>query len=853
MKKLILLSLVLLTGGSISFAQLKADHLLTENLVNPQNIDAVQPRFSWQLRTAQKEILQTAYEIKVNEGKRTVWSSGKVNSAGSVYVSYKGHPLQSGHKYNWQVRGWNNKNNASAFSEPAFFRIGLLSASLFSSAKWISPAYTEDTARRACPVFRKTFGAVASVQSAKLYITALGLYEATLNGKRIGDAYFTPGFTSYNNRLQYQVYDVTKMIGRSGNVIEVTVGEGWYRGVFRNAKSDHERNIYGSEAGLLAELVIVYKDGTENKIVSDGSWICAEGPVRYSELYDGEMFDAGFVVKNWTPVNIPEHSKTMLVPSDKEPVRKQETFKPIKIITTPKGEQVIDFGQNMAGWVNIKVRGKKGDTIRLSHAEVLDKEGNFFTANLRTAKATDIYILKGEGIEIFEPHFTYHGFRYVKLEGCKAAESECIAVALYSDLKKTGTFECSDPMINRLHKNIEWSLNSNFFEIPTDCPQRSERLGWTGDAQIIARTACYLRDARSFYNSWLKDLAFEQGKNGGVPTYIPTGMPKRDSVYGVAGWSDAAVMIPCLLFDVYGDTSVLEQQYAGMKAWVDYVQSMSPDDLWKARGYGDWYARGDSTSLHFLDQCFYAWSAQLLIGPALVLRKRQDVIKYADLSKRVREAFLRTYGAFDTKATSTQTAYLLALAFNLLPHHARQEIADKLANNIRANNYHLATGLIGTPYLLPVLTKYGYTDLAYRLLKQTGCPSWLYPVTKGATTIWEKWDAIQPDGTVQATSFNHYAYGAVGQWLYEAVAGIRSAAPGYKQIVIEPHIGGGLTWAKGSFTCKYGKIVSEWKLEADKVVMHVEIPAGTRATVYVPGKEKIIVKAGKYVFYGINK
>lgn len=717
-------------------------------------------------------------------------------------------------------------------------------------ANWISPSYKEKENKRACPVFRKDFNITSTIQSATLYITALGLYEANLNGKRIGDAYFTPGFTSYNNRLQYQVYDVTKMMTRSNNRMEVAVGEGWYRGVFRNANSDKEQNIYGSEAGLLVKLAITYKDGRKQQIISDNSWLSAESPIRYSELYDGELLDAGFVINDWRPVKMLDHSKAILIPSETAPVKKHEVFKPVKLFITPVGDQVIDFGQNLAGWVQLKVKGKKGDTIRVAHAEVLDKEGNFYTDNLRSAKATDTYILKGGAVETLEPHFTYHGFRYAKLEGCKMDDNTYLAIALYTDLKKTGTFACSDPLINRLHQNIEWSINSNFFEIPTDCPQRSERLGWTGDAQIIASTACYLRDVRTFYNKWLKDLAVEQGNNGGVPTYIPTGMPKGDNNYGVAGWSDAAVIIPSILYDVYGDTASLKQQYISMKAWVDYIQSVSKDDLWKARGYGDWYAQGDSTSLPFIDQCFYAWSTQLLVKAAIVLKKSDDMVKYTDLSNRIKKAFLKTYGAFDKKATSTQTAYLLALAFNILPPDTRQAIADKLAEKIRSNNIHLSTGLLGTPYILPVLTKYGYTNLAYQLLQQTTCPSWLYPITKGATTIWEKWDAIKPDGTVQATSFNHYSYGAVGQWLYESIVGIKAAAPGYKEIIIQPHIGGDLTWAKGSYDCKYGKIVSEWKIVSGKIIMHIEIPAGTTATIYIPGMGVKKVASGKYNFVG---
>lgn len=540
-----------------------------------------------------------------------------------------------------------------------------------------------------------------------------------------------------------------------------------------------------------------------------------------------------------------------LVPTISEPVKEAEKFKPVHYLLTPKGEQVIDFGQNLAGWVACKISGKAGDTIRISHAEMLDKEGNFFTQNLRAAKATDIYILKGAKKEYLKPHFTWHGFRYVKVEGCSAQQNDFTAIALYSALSKTGNFTCSNPALNQLQHNIEWSLKSNLLDIPTDCPQRSERLGWTGDAHIICRTAGFNFNIKLFFTKWLQDLKADQLPNGSVPGVIPDMYRKTGRNNGIAGWSDAAVIIPWTLYQLYADTAILREQYPSMRNWVNYIESRSKNDLWIDNGYGDWLAPGDSTSLPLIDQCFWAYSTQLLIQTAQVLGNTADVEKYNQMLKQVKTAFLQHYINADGKMlTPTQTAYVLALHFDMLPDSFKTRAAERLSELVWLNNNHLSTGFLGTPYLLHALSNNGYTDVAFNLLNQDSCPSWLYPVKMGATTIWEKWDAIRPDSTVQATSFNHYAYGAVGDWLYQVVAGINMAAPGYKKIIINPHPGGGLTWVNASYECLYGKIVSNWKLKNGKCKMQVEIPPGTTATIYIPGKTSIEVKAGKYKFEG---
>src|SRR5579862_8276452 len=694
-------------------------------------------------------------------------------------------------------------------------------------ARWITTTMSEDSIHP-CPLFRKSFDVHRQVRSAMLYITAHGIYEATINTRRVGKGYFTPGFTSYDKRLQWQQYNVTGLLQKTNEIV-VTIGDGWWRGVFGG---DLARDRYGRDASLLFEIKITYTDGSYEEIISDKSWKASTGKILYANIYQGELQDTRIHAKDFVPVTEEDFDHENLVETIGAPVTKQEKFKPQKIFAGRDGGQIIDFGQNMAGWVQISIQGRSGDTIKISHAESLDRDGNFYTGNLRDARATDEYILNGKK-QILEPHFTYHGFRYAKVKGFTVTKENCTAIALHTDLKHTGNFSCSSSLINKLQHNIEWSLNSNFFDIPTDCPQRSERLGWSGDAGIFCATAAFNRDVRRFFEKWLDDLRADQGINGGVPVIIPDIYHHGDSIKrGVAGWGDAATIIPWTLFQIYGDTNILRRQYPSMKAWVDYIESRSANYLWKTGTYGDWYAPGPSTNPAFIDQCFFGYSTQLVNRAAGVLDQKEDKEKYSDLLKKIKGAFLKAYSPLP----ETQTAHILALQFNMLPDSLRDSTAKHLADLIHKNSDHLATGFLGTPHILRVLSDHGYNGLAYAILNQSTIPSWLYPIIKGATTIWEKWDAIKADGSFDTCSLNHYAYGAVGQWLYEEIAGIRAAAPGYKKIIIQPHPGGGLTWAKASCLCPYGKIVSEWKIKDQQLSMHVIIPQGTSATVRVPGQ-----------------
>nr|WP_067053594.1 glycoside hydrolase family 78 protein [Mucilaginibacter sp. L294] len=859
-KNLLTLSLCLVLGSSC-FAQLSADRLLTENENDPISIDIKTPRFSWQIAAGTaKNVLQSAYQIRVytaNDNK-LIWNSNKASGSQSLYVPYKGPALISSSAYVWQVMIWDNKGHASPWSKKANWRMGLLSPSDWK-ATWIGPGYAGDTVNKPSPMFRKGITLNKTVKSAFAYITAHGLYEAQINGEKIGDAYLTPGWTSYHKRLQYQVYDVTKMLVKGQNAIGAKVGSGWYRSTLVSSP-----NHYGKDVGLLFQLEVTYTDGTHETIVSDGSWKSATGELRYAEIYNGATIDARMVQKDWAKpgfndsqwaaVKVQDYGKENLVATYNEPVKKHETFKALKVITTPKGEKVIDFGQNLVGWVQVKLNGKAGDSIKISHTEVLDKAGNFYIENLRGAKAQNVYILKGGGDEYFEPHFTWQGFRYIKVEGITGDLNlaNFTGVAVYSDMEPTGVFTTSNPMLNQLQHNIQWGQKGNFLDVPTDCPQRDERLGWTGDAQVFSRTASFNMNVHNFFSKWLKDVAADQNSDGSIPHIIPDVFKqnKDDENGGATGWSDVATVVPWNMYLAYGDKELLQNQYPSMKAWVDYMQKKAKNNLWNTGWhFGDWLfysvendldGMSAITSKYLIAQCFYAYSTQLLINAATALGNKADADHYSLLLQQIKAAYVNEYVTPNGLISSdTQTAYTLALAFDMLPEQLREQAAGRLANNITRYGNHLTTGFLGTPYLCFALSRFGYADVAYKLLLQESYPSWLYPIKMGATTIWERWDGIKPDGSFETptmNSYNHYAYGAIGDWMYRVTSGIDTDpdGPGYKKIIIKPTVGGKLTYANASYQTPYGKLTSNWKIEGDTFNLDVEVPANTTATVYVP-------------------
>ncbi|WP_347838454.1 family 78 glycoside hydrolase catalytic domain [uncultured Draconibacterium sp.] len=859
----------------------KISELVTEYHKNPLGIETCSPRLSWKLKSDKHNVIQTAYHIKcalseknLNSGVDLLWDSGKVAAEESIHVLYQGEALKSGQRIFWQVRAWNNKNEQSDWSETNFWEMGLLNQSDWQ-AKWIEPDLNEDTKKsNPCPLLRKSFHLEKEIEKARIYVSAHGLYQLQLNGKKVGDEEFTPGWTTYHKRLQYQVFDVTKQICNGENAIGAILGDGWYRGYFG---WQGEKNHYGEKTALLLQLQLTFTDGTQQTLVSDKSWKAATGAILESEIYHGEVYDArqekpgwdrlGFNDSDWQNVVEKSYGFERITNSVGSKVKVTHTLEAVKKIITPKGETVLDFGQNMVGRIRFSLKAKAGEKISIYHAEVLDKEGNFYTTNLRPAKQRITYIFKGNETETYSPHFTFMGFRYIKIEDYPGdvKPNDFTGEAIHSDMEFTGNFECSDPLINQLQSNIQWGLRGNFLDIPTDCPQRDERMGWTGDAQVFAPTACFNTNAAPFFAKWLKDLEAEQRADGSVPWVVPNlvkdgGGTGWSDGFGATGWADAAIIIPWVVYQAYGDTAILKSQYSSMKAWEEYMIREAGDSFLFNTGFhfGDWLSfaeyssyiynapdygfAGAHTEKDLIATAYFYYSTSLMAKIADITGEETDAAKYKSLLPKIKEAFKNEFITPNGRLLSnTQAAYAIALTFNVVPDEYRKTMAGLLAKNVEYFQ-HLTTGFLGTPVLCDALSDIGRTDLAYKLLFNKKYPSWLYAVTMGATTIWERWDGIKPDGSFQnegMNSFNHYAYGAIGNWLYTRAAGIQSHPdfPGYKKTIIKPELTDKLDFAKATLQTVYGQIKSEWKLENGHLQLTVTLPPNTTATVFVPGKE----------------
>jgi alpha-L-rhamnosidase len=864
MKSVIFSFFVLCFSVTVFAQELSIKDLTCEHKKNPIGIDISQPRFSWKIVGTGNSILQTAYSIRVAtdekfSSSKIIWQSGKTLSGESILQSYKGPDLKSGQRYFWQVKIWDNKGRESKWSEVAFVETGLLSQSEWK-AKWIE--MEGDTVRYSpSPHFRKEFQVEKNIATARVYVTSHGFYELHMNGKKVGDQVLTPGWTSYGKRLQYQVYDVTNLLVKGNNAIGAVLGDGWYRGTLAWGNN---WAVYGKKLGLFLQLKITFTDGSESYIVTDDSWKASNnGAIRMNDIYNGETYDAtkkltgwnlpGFKDNGWTKVLIAKYENNIIA-SEGSPVRKIQEIRPVKIFRTPKGKLIVDMGQNMVGWLRLKVTGTKGTVVTLRHAEVMDKFGEFYTTNLRQAKCQLTYTLAGTGEETYEPRFTFMGFRYVEVTGFpgELTLDNLTGVVVHSDMKVTGSYESSNQLLNQLQQNIQWGQKGNFVDVPTDCPQRDERLGWTGDAQAFCRTAAYNMDVSSFFTKWLKDVSADQKPGGEVPDVVPDVLTKQGALttQPSAGWADVAVIAPWTMYIVYGDKRFLENQYPGMKGWVEYIRKNAGNSLiWKGGSkYGDWlfyhppvnnHTEPDGFTEHdFIATAFYAYSTSILAETAKVLGKTDDEKFYTDLFGKIKKVFINEYVTNGGRVgTNSQTSYVLALMFNLLPDNLREKSAGFLVEDIKSRRNHLSTGFVGTPYLCHVLSDNGYTDVAYDLLLQESYPSWLYPVKMGATTIWERWDGQKPDSTFQdpgMNSFNHYAYGAIGDWMYRVSAGIETMGPGYKHLILQPHPSKKLTYSKASFESSYGTVASGWERKGTKLIIGVRIPANSIATIILP-------------------
>jgi alpha-L-rhamnosidase len=750
--------------------------------------------------------------------------------------------------------------------------MGLLNGADWS-AQWIgAPFVGGPRTTSPAPHLRKEFALAKPVVTARLYATALGLYESYLNGARVGDDVLTPGWTDYTKHVQYQVYDVTAMLQPGANALGAILGDGWAVG--HVAWSGRQR--YVDRPRLLAQLILTYLDGSIETIATDDTWKVGVGPILESDMPMGESYDArrelpgwgapGYDDTHWWPAEVFADTGAARVATNGPRVLRHEELQPVEVREIPdfvNPRWVFDLGQNMVGWVQLRVSGLAGATVTLRYAEALNPDGTLYTASLRNARNTDHYTLRGDGEEAWEPRFTFHGFRYVELSGFPGRPTlgTITGIVIHSDTPMTGTFACSDPLTNQLQHNIIWSQKGNFVDIPTDCPQRDERLGWTGDAQVFIRTAAFNMDVAGFFTKWTRDLEDAQSAEGAYPAVAPNPSvwPRND---GGPAWADAGVICPWTIYLCYGDTRLLEARYESMRRFIRFLDETNHDGLrcyaeytgW--RGFGDWLAldgsdgREGATSKELIGTAFFAYSARLLAQIAQVLGKHEDAARYHVLTDEVRDAFRKRFVAPDGKIVGgTQTSYVLALHFDLLPAELRSVAAAELARDIERRGNHLSTGFVGTPYINWALSEAGFLDTAYALLKQTSWPSWLYSVTQGATTIWERWDGWTHDRGFQdpgMNSFNHYAYGAIGAWLYAVIGGIDldPERPGYKHIVMRPRPGGDLTNALVELRSVYGLIRSAWTLENGTFDWRIMIPANTTATVYVPVTDGAKVREG---------
>jgi len=831
----------------------------------PLGIGESSPRLSWIVEEAPAGWAQHAYEFEIERDGST--ETVLAASDDQTLVEWPVAPLASRERAAIRVRLADGDGAWSDWSAATVVEAGLLDPADWT-AKPVGGAWDEDPESddRRPSLVRREFHVADGLVSARLYATAHGLYEAEVNGARVGDDTLSPGWTVYPKRLRYYTYDVTDLIEPGANAIGAWLGDGWYRG--RLGWRGGFRNLFGDDLSFLGQLELTYADGHRETVATDAAWKAAPSPILRTGIYDGEDYDArlesagwslpGFDDDEWDAVAVRDRDPNTLVAPTAPPVRCTEEVQPVEVLTSPTGARILDFGQNLVGRVRIRVEGPAGVTVRIRTSEVL-QDGEVYTRPLREARSTDHYTLAGRaGGEEWEPRFTFHGFRYAEIDGwtgsidAAAAAGDLVARVYHTDLERTGWFESSDPLVNRLHENVVWGMRGNFVDIPTDCPQRDERVGWTGDIQVFAPTASFLFDASGMLSGWLRDVEAEQLPDGTIPWYVPV-IPAHEMWTPIrpgAAWGDVATLTPWTLYERFGDAGILAAQFDSARRWVDLVSSIAgPDRLWNT-GFqlGDWLdpaappqdPADAATDRYLVATAYFAKSARTVARMAAVLGRTDDEAHYVALADEIDIAFAAEYVLPDGRMTSdAQTAYALAIAFDLIPDAARREAAgQRLAELVREAHNRIATGFVGTPLVSDALTLTGHLDKAYDLLLEQGCPSWLYQVVMGATTVWERWDSLLPDGDVNPgtmTSFNHYALGAVADWLHRVVGGLAPAAPGYRVVRFAPQPGGGLASASARHRTPYGEASIAWQVEGDRLMVDVRVPVGATGVLELPG------------------
>jgi len=808
-------------------------------------------------------------EAALAVGVPDLWDSGKVTGDSSHLIAYAGQLLGSGERAWWRVRIWDESDTVSDWSEVAFWEMGLLHGRDWS-AKWIYfpqerlASVRDGKILPPCPYFRREFAVASPIRRARIYASARGVYRLHLNGQRVGDAELAPGWTDYRRRMQYQTYDVTELLRVGNNAVGAILGDGWYAGY---VGCRFRRQNYGEYPEILVQMNVELEDGSTFVIHTDTDWKAAEGPLEYSDMLVGERYDARKEHDGW---DMPDYDDTTwkgaaleytpphavpFVPQPDAPVRVVQDLVPHGLTRRDDGTYIVDIGQNVAGRIRLRIRGGvAGAVVQLRFAEVLQTDGSLYTDNLRRATATDTYVVRGDGAsdEIYEPYFTFHGFRYVEVSGYPGdlRRDDLIARVMESETEPTGTIETGNPMVNQLISNIQWGQRGNFLSVPTDCPQRDERMGWMGDAQVFVRTAAYNRNVAAFFTKWMYDVTDAQSPQGSFPNVAPLMALDGD---GAPAWGDAGVIVPWTIYLMYGDTGILERCYENMARWVAYILEGNPDGIWRERSsynFSDWLSIDAETPPDVLGTAYLAYDCSLMARIASVLGRDADASHYRRLFDFVRSAFCREFVDSEGRiAGRTQTAYVIALHMDLLPEDLRPLAALHLVNDIRQRDGHLSTGFIGVGYLCPVLTRAGYPEVAYQLLLNETFPSWGYSIAHGATTIWERWDGWTDHKGFQdptMNSFNHYSLGSVGEWLYRYVAGIdvEQEGAGFKHFLLRPYPDERLGFVRARFESPFGCIASEWRIEGGTFYWNVVVPPNTTATIYVPSAGAGDVVAG---------